>query len=251
MGSIHESARGSRFPRARRWIAAALLSVGAAAGAGLYVRSILPEAGAVARGVRVNGEAIADGTAPQEAARQAAARLLDRRVALRWDGDRVLEATPRELGATMDEEALARHLQGIGRRGDLLDNVDEALAARNGELSAVAPVRVPVEELATRLSRLKEERDTAPRASKMDFEANVPTSHAPGLYLDLYAAAAAIERALLLGENEVNLPVLPIAPRASSDVVASIDISKVVSKFETRFGFLGNQAGRAQNIERA
>lgn len=251
MGSIHESARGSRFPRARRWIAAALLSVGAAAGAGLYVRSILPEAGAVARGVRVNGEAIADGTAPKEAARQAAARLLDRRVALRWDGDRVLEATPRELGATMDEEALARHLQGIGRRGDLLDNVDEALAARNGELSAVAPVRVPVEELATRLSRLKEERDTAPRASKMDFEANVPTSHAPGLYLDMYAAAAAIERALLLGENEVNLPVLPIAPRASSDVVASIDISKVVSKFETRFGFLGNQAGRAQNIERA
>jgi vancomycin resistance protein YoaR len=224
---------------------------GALGGAAAGARSVLPPEGEVARGVLVNGEAVEAGTDPRAAAREAAARLLDRRVLLRWDGDQVLEATPRELGATVDEGALSRHLEGIGRRGDLFARVDEALSAGRGEILVGAPARVPVEELAERLVRLKEERDTAPRASKMDFEAKVATPHAPGRYLDLYGAAAAIERALEGGGEVIDLPVLPIAPRASSEVVAAIDVSQVVAKFETRFGYLGGQAGRAQNIERA
>lgn len=226
---------------------------GTAAGAAIGARSILPAEGAVARGVLINGEAALAETDPRSAAQAAAARLLDRKVTLRWDGEQVLSATPRELGATIDEEALERHLEEIGRRGDLFARVDEALSARRGEIAVWAPARVPVEDLAERLARLKEERDTAPRASKMDFEAKVATPHAPGRYLDLYGSAAAIERALEAGGDAglVELPVLPIAPRASSEVVAAVDVSQVVAKFETRFGYLGNQAGRAQNIERA
>ena len=253
MSSLAEDARGIRRPGVGRWIALALLLAGTAAAAAVGARSILPADGEVARGVLINGEAVEAETDPRSAAQAAAARLLDRKVTLRWDGEQVLSATPRELGATIDEEALERHLEEIGRRGDLFERVDEALSARRGEIAVWAPARVPVEDLAERLARLKEERDTAPRASKMDFEAKVATPHAPGRYLDLYGSAAAIERALEAGGDAglVELPVLPIAPRASSEVVAAIDVSRVVAKFETRFGYLGNQAGRAQNIERA
>jgi vancomycin resistance protein YoaR len=251
MGSVGDSARGLKRPGARRWIAVALLLSGTAGGAAAGARSVLPAEGEVARGVLINGAGVEGGTDARAAARDAAARLLDQRLSLRWDGAGVLEVTPRELGATVDEEALARHLDGVGRRGDVFARVDEALSARRGEVSVWAPARVPVEELAERLSRLKEERDTAPRASKLDFEAKVATPHAPGRYLDLYGAAAAIERALEGGGGAVDLPVLTIAPRASSEVVAAIDVSQVVAKFETRFGYLGGQAGRAQNIERA
>jgi vancomycin resistance protein YoaR len=34
-------------------------------------------------------------------------------------------------------------------------------------------------------------------------------------------------------------------------VVAAIDVSKVVSRFETRFGYVGDQVGRAQNVRHA
>src|SRR5207244_516502 len=115
------------------------------------------------------------------------------------------------------------------------------------------PVRVelPVEPLAARLERLKDERDTAPVAARLDLVHHTATAHAPGRYLDVYAAVEAVEGAVRRGEGAVVVPLFEIAPRASSEVVAAMDTSAVLSRFETRFGFVGNQAGRAQNIHRA
>src|SRR4029079_5027466 len=77
------------------------------------------------------------------------------------------------------------------------------------------------------------------------------TAHTPGHYLDIYAAASALDRAVEREERTVVIPSFDIAPRASSDVVTKIDTSVVVSRFETRYGELGDQRGRAQNIRRA
>lgn len=251
MSSLHESTRRRGYSSALRGIAIGIVAAAAAGSAALGARAILPGEGAIARGVTVNGASLQDGAGAREAARGEAARLLDRRIELRMDGERVLDTTPAALGATVDEGALAEHLFGIGRRGDVFARLEEALTARRGELDVAVRARVPVEGLAAALERFKEERDSAPRASRLDFEAGTATPHAPGTYIDIYAAAAAVERAIERGEGSVELPVLTIAPRASSDVVAAIDVRKVVARFETRFGFLGNQAGRAQNVARA
>ena len=146
---------------------------------------------------------------------------------------------------------LARAAAAVGRRGGFFARLDEALEARRGAVDLPVRVDVPVEPLAARLARFKEERDTPPVAARLDFARHAATPDAPGRYLDVYAAAEAVARALARPRprrRPIAAPAFEIAPRASSAVVAAIDTSQVVSRFETRFGFLGDQRGRAQNV---
>jgi vancomycin resistance protein YoaR len=246
-----ESTRGTRKSLAWRYLTAAALAGSAAGAAAVGAQTLLPEDGAVANGVRVGGAPVAAGQSPRDAAEEQAKRLLDQRVELRFDGERVLDVSLAEIGATVDVDAITRRLEAIAHEGDLFARIDDALQARAGLLDVPVRTHVPVEELSARLARFKDERDSPPVASKLILKDRTATPHAPGRYLDLYAAAAAIDNAIGRQERAVDLPVLAIAPRASSDVVAGIDVSQVIAKFETRFGYLGNQAGRAQNIMRA
>lgn len=243
------------FAASRAWraVTALLVAVAAASGAAFGARSVLPNDGAVARGVRVGGAPIKPGSTPKEAAEEQARRLLDKRVEIRWQGERVLDASLADLGAAIDTDAIAERVRAIGHEGDIFARLDESLQARAGLIDVPVRTFVPVEELAARLERLKDEGDSPPTAARLNFKDRSATAHAPGRYIDIYAAAAAIDAAVARspGEASIELPVLEIAPRASSEVVAQIDVSQVVSSFETRFGYLGNQVGRAQNVARA
>jgi vancomycin resistance protein YoaR len=237
--------------------AAALL--GAAAGAAAFgATALLPADGATALGVRIDGIPIPPGEPPHAAAEDAARRLLERRFSFAWGGEPVLDAPLEDLGATVDVERLAAQVAAVGREGTLLERIDEALEARRGHVDIALPVDVPEGPLADRLERFKEEHDAPPVAAKLDLAHHTATPHTPGRYLDVLGALAAVDRALEIGDRAIALPApaiaLPafeIAPRASSGVVASIDTAKVVSRYETHFGYLGGQVGRAQNIARA
>lgn len=243
-------------PSLTRWLIAASV-LGAAAGALAFARAdLLPPAGAVARGVYLGGAPIAPGASPRAAAEAAARRALDRRVTLTFQGGPVLEATAADLGGTVDTAALADALEAIGRRGDLITQIDDAILARRGEVNVPVRVSIPVEPLAARVTRFKEERDTAPIAARLDVASHTASDHAPGRYLDVYGAADAVARALTAaapGDAGVTAaaPVFTIAPRASKEAVAAIDTSTVIARFETHFGYVGDQVGRAQNVERA
>jgi len=242
----------SSLPLVRCALAAALLG-GYAGALRLAVTEVLPPAGTVARGTRVSGVAVAPGETARDAAERAARSALAHRVTLRWDDHPLLDASAADLGARVDVEGLARALEEVGRRGGLLARLDESLRARRGAVDIPVRIELPVEPLAERLERLKEERDTPPVAARLDFASHTATPHAAGRYLDVYAAAEAAARALAGpgASSTVALPVFEIAPRASRDEVAGIDVSQVISRFETRFASAGGQAGRAQNIRRA
>ncbi len=238
-------------PRAWQWIAASLVLLSSASALAGAAHFLLPQDESVALGLRLNGRPIAEGSEPRAIAHAEARRLLEQRVGLQLEGKNVLEISLEELGATVDEDALAAHLASIGRRGDWLTRLDEAWLARKGEIDVSIHARVPADELAQKLMRTKEERDTHPRSAKIKLADRSVTPHEPGRWLDLFDASERIEQAAKKGETSAELPVRMIAPRASSEFVATIDTSGLVSKFETRFGFVGNQQGRAQNITRA
>ncbi len=243
----------ARRPRRHFLVRGALASLvlGAAAlGSSAACRSLLPAENAVAKGVRIGGVEAGSG-APREVAERAARVLLDRRVTLLIGDDVALETSLAELGATVDEERLTRRLASVGREGDLSTRLADSLSARQGGVTVPVFVTLPVEPLAAQLERRKDETDTPPRGARLEFATGKPTPHVPGKYLDLYAAAEAIERAAETGETRVPVPTFAILPDASSDVVASIDVSRVVTKYETRFGYLGGAANRAQNVARA
>ena len=201
----------------------------------------------------LGGVLVAPGATARGAAEAAARAALARRVQLTWGSETLVDASAAELGGTVDVDGLARALEGVARRGDLTARLDEALEARRGAVSVPVRVEIPVEPLAERLARLKEERDAPPVAARLDFATHAATADAPGRYLDVYAAAEAAARALAepAFSGAIAVPAFAIAARASREVVAAADIGQVVSRFETKFGFTGDQVGRAQNVRRA
>ncbi len=235
------------LPRALVCCFLSLLTAGSA-----YVasREILPAEGQVAKGVRLAGTEVSSGGARALVDLQARA-ILDRRVTLMLGSNVALETTYAELGASMDTDGIAERIAAVGREGEWLDRIVDALEARRGAVNVPVTVRLPIEPLAERLQRLKEETDTSARGARFDFATGKPTTDVPGQYVDLYAAASAIEKAAATGQDRVTIPMFEISSRASAAVVATIDMSKVLATYSTKFGYVGGQAGRAQNVGRA
>ena len=241
---------GARFTVA---IALLVAASGAAIGG---VRATLPRDGAVARGVRIGGAEVREGEDGGAAAARRAAELLAVTVTLRWQGRTVAEATLADLGATADTRAAAREAARVGREGDLFARLDDALEARRGAVEVPVRVRVPVEPRAVRLGRFKDEHDTPPRSARLDVARHAATAHAPGLYVDVYATADAIERVAEAPRGSLEPRVVEVAgqevpPRATREAVLAIRTDAVIARYETRFGTAGKQAGRAQNVARA
>ncbi len=239
----------------KRWIGvslAALLVATAATGSVVAVQRLLPRGNEVAEGVVLGGVVVQRGRMPEQVARERADRLLDRPIRLVDDGQtEVHRASLRELGATVDVEQVAAALSAVGRSGSLWERLDEARQARRGKVAVALPLRLPIEPLALRLADEKTRRDRHPRPARWDHEKGTATEHRTGVQLDVYGAAEAIERAAGSGVTEVKLPILHVDPAVTTAVAQRIDRSTVVSRYQTRFAFLGSQAGRAQNIARA
>jgi vancomycin resistance protein YoaR len=251
--AAHRDAPPRRTIAAWRWLTATAL-LGAAAGAAIWgSRELLPRAGELARGVLVGGAPAAPGASAQAVAEAAAKRALGRRIAFTWNGERLIEASLGELGGAVDTRALAEHLAAVGHEQGLFARIDAALEAQRGHVDFPVHVRFPIEPLAEKLARIKDEHDTPPLSAKLDLAHHTASEHTPGRYLDVYAAAEALDRALALPSasavSAVAVPAFEIAPRASREAALAVDTAQVVSRFETRFS--EGQLGRAGNIRRA
>jgi vancomycin resistance protein YoaR len=254
--ATHRALPPRRTIAAWRWITATAL-LGAAAGAASWSsRELLPREGELARGLLVGGAPVAAGASAEAVAEAAAQRALGQRVTFTWSGERLVEASLAELGATVDTRELAAHLAAAGHEAGLVARIDAALEARRGHTDFPIHVSFPVEPLAEKLERLKDEHDSPPLSAKLDLAHHTASEHTPGRYLDVYAAAEALDRALALGalnalnaKNAVAVPAFEIAPHASREAVLAVDTTQVVSRFETRFS--EGQKGRAGNVRRA
>jgi vancomycin resistance protein YoaR len=236
---------------AKVWITAgvlALLSAGAAAAALRLVPDYLPERGAVV-GLRIGGATLAPGedigAHLAQRARAIEGRLI--RVRLR-EGSAPVSRTLGELGVRVDAGEVVRRAAAIGRRGHLSVRLDELLRARRGEIDVPLAVRVDAERLAAWLVPLKEDLDRAPQPARFDLENRTIVPHRSGDYFDLDGAIAALERAALSGESELDVPRTEVAPRVDAKLLEGTEIDVVVAEFMT---FFGATSGRGKNIARA
>ena len=224
---------------------------GAGVAASLRVKALLPEPGMAAQGLLVDGRPVGAHEPLEQVVHERVRAKLGQRLRLVAEGTEVLSATLEELGARVDEPAVLAAVASVGRQGSLLARLDDALEARRGHLAVTLDARLPVERLAARLERRKAELDQRPEPARWDFEHAAATAHRDGQLVDLYAAARTLERAVAQTDAGLELPFAAVAPRATTELVAAVDRTTLVSRVETRFGYLGGQAGRAQNIGRA
>jgi vancomycin resistance protein YoaR len=238
-------------------IGTALVVCGVAVGfsARSLVRWFLPQGDTVARGVTLDGHLVAENTSAAPLVHERSQRLRERKVSLYHDGRELTSATLADLGVRVDEARATAALLSVGRSGSLLSRCDDAWQARQGTRAVVLGIELPVEVLAARLEAFKVGYDRKAVPARWNFDKDQATQHEDALYVDVYAAAEAIDEAVRSSpEGEalrVELPILRTAPSATREVVATVDRSQVVSVYETRFADSGGQAGRGQNILRA
>jgi pimeloyl-ACP methyl ester carboxylesterase len=141
------------FPSFSRWAASAAI-LGSLGGAIAFAHAeLFPRRFELAHGVRVGGVASAPGDTPEDAAKRASRRALERRVTLTWGGSTLLTASVEELGGVVDEEAIAASASAIGRRGGWGARLDEVLRARRGEIDIPVRVSLPGAPRAARRGR--------------------------------------------------------------------------------------------------
>jgi vancomycin resistance protein YoaR len=238
-------------------LAAVMLLLGATTGAAYEAQDrILPADGEIARGVVFDGEIVSPGTEAKALVQQRADAILGREVVLRIGEESVLEGTLGELGARIDVEAVAARLEAVGRTGTLGDQLDEAWEARHQRVAVALPVTFSPDVVVERLQDRKLAFDHQPVRARWDFAADAAVPHEDGELLDLHGAVAALQGAFSADRAseatiEVAIPIHRLAPLATTEVANTMDRSVVMSTFETRFGFVGSQVGRAQNVARA
>lgn len=228
---------------------ATTLSGAVVASAVFAERALLPREGAVAEGLRVDGVAVPTGRGAGEVARERAEAALSREIVLTDGGAPVLARTARELGATVDVDALERRIASVGHAGSLWDRLDAAGEARRGALNVPVPIHLPVESLAEALLPRKEALDRRSRPAKLRVTTGEVVAHEDGAYVDLYATAEAAGRALGEAGGAVEIAIFREPPAASTEAARTIETDTVVSTFETVFSY--GDPGRAKNVERA
>lgn len=250
----------SRGKRLRSWairISLVALLVGGTAGAAAEgTRRVLPPEGEVAAGVVFDGEAVAPGSRAEALVRARADAIRSRPVVLRHGEKELIRATLGELGVVVDVDAAIAQLEAVGRSGSLEDRLDESWEARHRKVAVSLSVALPADAVATKLADDKERFDHAAKPARYDFDQQAVVPHEDGELLDAHAAVDALRDALAASPREtslldVTIPITRLAPAATTAAVEAMDRSVRVSTFETRFGYVGNQVGRAKNVTRA
>lgn len=241
-----------RTPTPARLLVVSLVALFAAGSAFAAKPRLLPDA-VVLPGLRVDGMPVGQGSdgEPEVVARKAAFEA--RRVAL-LSGDReVVRLSFAELGVRVDEKATLQRLRAVGHDGSVIERAEVAREATQGALDVPLALVVDRDAALAKLEPSKLELDTAPVSAKLDLDAHATVPGKDGTYVDLDATLARVEMLARSGfANEKDVaPFVTIAvpPRVSKSFVDSLDVSVVVSEFETHFSRGGEQARRGKNID--
>lgn len=241
-----------RTPTPARLLVVSLFALGFAGTAFAARPKVLPVS-PVLPGLRVDGVEVArdgDGAAEVKARREA---FEARKVRLVLGGREVRSASFADLGITVDEARTLERLRGYGKTGSVLERIEVAGEARRGELDVPLVLVVSRDVGAALLEPQKAELDVPPVSAKLDLDAHATIAGKDGSFVDLDATLAGVE-ALARGKaanapDEVPLSTVAVPPRVSKSFVDALDVSTVVSEFETHFSRGGEQARRGKNID--
>jgi vancomycin resistance protein YoaR len=237
---------------ALRLLACSALIAASGTAASAAVLYVLPTDGAPARGLRIDGAPIPPGASVRSFVSARAAAREAAMVHVRLPAaTKPLPMTLAQLGLRVDTEAAVRRAMAIAHEGSIEQRFDECLRARQGAFDIPLTWTVDAPSLFSWLGPIKEDTDEPPVAARLDLVNHTVIPHRSGMYLDLYAVVDGVDRVAHLGAKELPLPATEVPPIASSEFLERIDISQVVGHFETRFGYLGGEANRAQNIQTA
>jgi vancomycin resistance protein YoaR len=208
-------------------------------------------------GLSIDGVAVparATAASVESLASERAKTLGARKIRLKVEGQDkpVLETTLADLGLRTDVARSVAVALRAGKDGDIITRAEASRAAREGQIDVPLFVQVDHAVAMEKLLALKEIVDTQPVSARLDLDKHETVAEKDGRYIDADATITMLELAARDPRaEELALPMKTFAPRISSAFLKSLDISTVVSEYETFFSRNGDQTKRGKNIDNA
>lgn len=228
-----------------------VLALGGSAGVGaaMAVREALP-ASPVVRGLSVGERFLPDGAAPAAWLTARRDALRGRVVRLRHD-DVEITATLGEAGVEVAVDETLAAAQLVGHEGPWMRRLREARRARRGEIDVPLVWAVDEQKARAFFERLAPQVYRTPVDARLDLANRRKIPEQAGRALDVDASIAALRAGEHGDEELIELAVRQILPEVEVADLVSVDVTKVVAAYETKFKHQGKEAGRARNIRNA
>ncbi len=183
-----------------------------------------------------------------------AARVLGRQVDVTSDtapNDVLMRTTLGDLGVSVDEAATVARVNAVGRDDDLLARIDHVKRARAGKLDVPLVLALDDARALSLLEGLRDKTDRGAISARMDLDKRGVQPETPGRSLLTHDGVSEILHVAETDNNQLVLHVETVKPRVSSTFLMDLDVSAVVSEYETFFSRGGDQVRRGKNIDNA
>lgn len=231
---------------------AAFLALSAAALTGSVTWKYLDwqSSGRAMPGASIGGELQPDGVALGDWLEARRVRLLDREAYFALpDQEGTLRVSFGELGIELDVAATMKAVREHAELGKPGERLYRALKARRGEIDLPLAWSLDPERAKIALSRVVPHVVKEPVDARLDLVGHRRIDEEPGRELDVEGTLEMLAQ----GERDelavFALSTRPVPAKITSASLAAVDVTKVLSAFETNFG--GTGRGRAVNIEKA
>ncbi|MBM3450960.1 MAG: hypothetical protein FJX78_08300 [Armatimonadetes bacterium] len=170
-----------------------------------------------------------------------ASRRLGRSVSLRAGATFSMPAE--RLGLRVDIAAVARRALAVGRTGSIVDRLRSRWTLLRDPARQALSYEVDQDRLRGALTWVTKQVGTKPENARLTVVDGL-VQIVPGRYgigVDPTSTAPAVARALLAGEQSIDLPLATIAPPVTAERLRAIRISQIVATYTTRFPNVPNR----------
>ncbi len=232
----------------RRFAILLSLAIGSMAGLGA-VAVVVPQLprSPLVEGLAVGGERVPEGISADSWLRDREALLTERRLTLRY-GEQTFEATRAAVGVRVDRAATLNRAQDVGHRGSIWTKLEEAKAARRGEVNVPIVYRLDGDVARSYLRRLAPKLAVAPVDAEIDLAGHRIIPDKAGRQLDI---PASLEELLhhKTADEPIDLITKVVPAKVTVHDLGDIAVDKVLATFETHYSIY--KKGRSANVELA
>ncbi len=184
------------------------------------------------------------------------ARLESRRIADRYLGGtlrlraagRVLDVRRADLGTSVSLSHLESLLKAAQDPKSALRRVHAAAIGARKPIALPMPAKLDEQRTSKLLLTLKDQVDRDPVDAHVNPRKKLAVRAQPGLALDVFASLEQIDRALVSGAAEVELPLLSIPARRSIERFDHVEMNAVLGELTTRYNQSDNARDRTHNL---
>ncbi|HRI68563.1 MAG TPA: VanW family protein [Polyangium sp.] len=204
----------------------------------------------VVSGVFIGDQRVPDQGTPATWLNDRHSRMLGWNVRLYYDGE-IYDATFEQLGIEIDIKTTLDRAGEVGRHGSLPRRVRELAKARRGEIDVPLVFWIDEPKARAFFQSIAAKFYRAPVDAVLDIENKRKVEDQPGRELDIDACLDELRATKFAEDVPVRLVTRRVAPKVASSELAQVDVTKVVSSFETTYSTFGSGANRAINIRNA